>query len=79
MKSHHWFKSYGHFIEGVDLVYWWSFIGKGLRLQLAQQACFLLYNKLLMTHALMCNTITDPNKKFIYIFFAAAGNTKKMS
>ena len=28
------------FTEGVDLVYWWSCIGNGLRLQPAQQACF---------------------------------------
>ena len=34
------FKSYGHFSEGLDFAYWWSFIGKGLRLQPAQQACF---------------------------------------
>ena len=39
-KSHQWFKSYGHFTEGVDFVYRWSCIGKGLRLQPAQQACF---------------------------------------
>ena len=24
----------------MDFAYWWSFIGKGLRLQPAQQACF---------------------------------------
>jgi hypothetical protein len=34
------FKSYGHFTEGMDFVYWWSFVGKALRLQPAQQACF---------------------------------------
>ena len=34
---------YGHFTKGVDLAYWWSCIGKGLRLQPAQQACFPLY------------------------------------
>ena len=39
-KSHHWFQSYGHVTKGVDLAYWWSFIGKGLCLQPAQQACF---------------------------------------
>ena len=38
-KSHYWFKSYGDFVEFVDFAYWWSFIGKGLRLQSAQQAC----------------------------------------
>ena len=38
-KSHQWFKSYSHFTEGVNLAYWWSCIGKGLRLQPAQQAC----------------------------------------
>ena len=27
------FKSYGNFAEWVDLAYWWSCIGKGLRLQ----------------------------------------------
>ena len=35
-----WFKSYSHFTEGVDLAYWLSCIGKGLRLKPAQQACF---------------------------------------
>ena len=25
----HWFKSYGHFTEGVDLAYLWSFSGGG--------------------------------------------------
>ena len=34
-------KSYGDFAEWVDFAYWWSFIGKGLRLQPAQQACLL--------------------------------------
>ena len=28
------------FSEWVDFAYWWSSIGKGLRLQPAQQACF---------------------------------------
>ena len=27
-------------LDGGDFVYWWSCIGKGLRLQPAQQACF---------------------------------------
>ena len=27
-------------IERVDFAYWWSCIGKGLRLQPVQQACF---------------------------------------
>ena len=40
LKLHYWFKSYGDFAEGVDFAHWWSFIGKGLRLQPAQQACF---------------------------------------
>ena len=34
------FKMYGNFAELVDLAYWWSCIGKSLRLQPAQQACF---------------------------------------
>ena len=38
-KSHFWFKSYRDFAELVDFAYWWSCIGKGLRLQPAQQAC----------------------------------------
>ena len=25
-----WFKSYGHFTEGVDLAYWWTFRGGGV-------------------------------------------------
>ena len=29
----YWFKSYGDFSERVDFAFWWSFIGKGLRLQ----------------------------------------------
>ena len=28
-KSPQWFKSYGHFTEGVDFAYWWSFSGGG--------------------------------------------------
>ena len=39
-KLYYWFKSYGDFAEWVDFAYWWSCIGKGLRLQPAQQACF---------------------------------------
>ena len=38
---HYWFKSYGNFAEWVDFAHWLGFIGKGLRLQPAQQACFL--------------------------------------
>ena len=49
-KSHQWFKSHGHFSEGVDLAYWKSFNGKGLRLQHAQQQaclhCSLMLNSL---------------------------------
>ena len=41
-KSHQWFKSYSHFTEEVDFAYWLSFIGKGLRLQPTQKACFYL-------------------------------------
>ena len=40
-KSHRWFKSYGHFTEGVDFAYWRSCVGKGLRLQPAQQAFYI--------------------------------------
>ena len=29
-------------LNGVDFAHWWSFIGKGLRLEPAQQACFLM-------------------------------------
>ena len=39
-KLQYWFKSYGIFAEWVDFAHWWSFIGKGLCLQPAQQACF---------------------------------------
>ena len=39
-KCHHWFKSDGDFADWVDFAYWWSCIGKGLRLQHAQQACY---------------------------------------
>ena len=39
-KTHYYFKSYDDFAEWVDFAYWWSCIGKGLRLQPAQQACF---------------------------------------
>ena len=28
-KSHQWFKSYGHFTEGVGFAYWWCFSGGG--------------------------------------------------
>ena len=46
LKSHQWFRSYDNFTEGVDLAYWWSCIGKGLRLQPAQQACFIFIKKM---------------------------------
>ena len=36
-------QSYGHFAELVDFAYWWSFIGKGLRLKPPQQAIFFVY------------------------------------
>ena len=39
-KLDQWFKSYSHLTERVDFAYWWSYFGKGLRLQPAQQACF---------------------------------------
>ena len=39
-KFYLWFKTYGHFIEGVDFAFTVSFMGKGLRLQPAQHACF---------------------------------------
>ena len=39
-KGHYWFKSYGNFAEWVVCAHWWSSIGKGLRLEPAQQACF---------------------------------------
>ena len=39
-NSHYWFKSYGDFAEWLDFAYWWSCIGKGLRLQAVQKACF---------------------------------------
>ena len=49
-KTHHWFKSSGHFSEGTVLAYWWSCIGKGLRLQPGQQNC--LYYKTNITKIL---------------------------
>ena len=39
-KSQYSFKNYGNFAEWVDFAHWWSFIGKGVLLQPAQQACF---------------------------------------
>ena len=36
----YWCKSYDNFAKCVDFAYWWGCIGKGLRLQHAQQACF---------------------------------------
>jgi hypothetical protein len=36
----YWFKSYRDFVEWVDFANWWSCIGKGLRLQPAQLACY---------------------------------------
>ena len=44
-KLHYWFKSYGDFAEWVNFAYWRSFIGKGLLLQPAQQACFVTIKK----------------------------------
>ena len=49
-QSYQWFKIYGHFTEGVDQAYWGSCIGKGLRLQPAQQACFY-YNSFIRVSA----------------------------
>ena len=43
-KSHHWFKIYHHFSEGVNFVYWQRCIRKGQRLKPAQQACSLTCN-----------------------------------
>ena len=39
---HNWFKSYSNFAEWVDVASWWRCFGKGLRLQHADQDCFLL-------------------------------------
>ena len=36
------YKIYGNFEERVDFAYWWSFIGKGLCLQPAQEGYFIL-------------------------------------
>ena len=54
---HQWFKSYGRFTDGVDLAYWWSFIGKGLRLQTAQQA-FLSWKLHLVSSCLVGGTFS---------------------
>ena len=43
----HSFKSYSDFVKLMDFAYWWSFIGKGLHLQPAQQACLLCINTIL--------------------------------
>ena len=32
---HQWFKSNGHFTEGVDFAYWWSFSGGGSAINVA--------------------------------------------
>ena len=39
------YASYGDFAEWMDFAHLWSFIGKGLHLQPAQQACFNKLNK----------------------------------
>ena len=39
-KLLYWIKSYGNFADLVDFAYWWSCIGKGLRLRPAEQACY---------------------------------------
>ena len=44
LEGHYWFKSYGHFAELVGFACWWSCIGKGLRLQPAQQAFFCYFS-----------------------------------
>ena len=56
-KLHHWYKSYGHFSEGVDFAYWWSCIGNGLRLQPVQKACFIIIiNYFLSSFVLLIHT-----------------------
>ena len=39
-QSHQWFKSYGHFTEGVNFAYWWSFIGGGSAINGATPSSF---------------------------------------
>ena len=38
IKLHHWLKIYGLFAKWVEFAFWWSYIGKSLSLQPAQQA-----------------------------------------
>ena len=42
-----WFKSYGHFTEGVDFVYWWSFSSGGSAINKATPSSFPLFDLLL--------------------------------
>ena len=51
-KSYYWFNSYDDFAEWVDFAYWLSCIGKGLRLQPAQQACLLYIHFCCITYEL---------------------------
>ena len=42
LKSNQWFKSYGHFTEGVDFAYWWSFSGGGSAINGATPSSFCM-------------------------------------
>ena len=43
-KLHQWLNNYGGFAEWVGFAYWWSCIGKGMRLQAVQQLFYCYYN-----------------------------------
>ena len=51
-------KNYGHFTKRVGFAGLWSCIGKGLCLQLAKQACFVIIR--VVTEDLDYKYLTDP-------------------
>ena len=56
-QCNQWFKSYGHFTEGVDFAYWWSFGGGGSAINEATPSslyCTVQYYTLLHCFILYC-------------------------
>ena len=59
-KLLYWLKSYGHFVERGNLMSSWICIGKGLRLQPAQQACFYIKTEMPKDNFFFTQTRLEP-------------------